>query len=314
MFLKYRFDCLLSRSIEEVIEFQPNILVLADVHFEKFQRHLSNTMFILVGHGFVGKNVGEIGIPLSDIACVYSPWVVKFYEAKGIKPRMQFFVSGFVPMDKVLPTTYDDTTGGKTPSPSDTKTLLYAPTHNSTLNSVELLGDEWIDTVTAAIPCLNIIIKPHPVIPERHPEWMEMWGRAAERHERVILVHDGHADIYQYFRETDLLLTDASSVMFYFLYLNRPIILVNNPRRFEETNWFDPDGPIWTWREIGTEIDHPDQLVPAIQYSLVHPEEKAAIRLKAKEQVFGDLPNGKAGERIANLIISLSESSWFETP
>ena len=59
--------------------------------------------------------------------------------------------------------------------------LLYAPTWNDQLNSVDVLGNDWIDNLTKSIPNLNLIIKPHPGIVDFNPQWIESWRHAAQQ-------------------------------------------------------------------------------------------------------------------------------------
>jgi CDP-glycerol glycerophosphotransferase (TagB/SpsB family) len=192
-------------------------------------------------------------------------------------------------------------------------TLLYAPTWHRFLTSVEMLGNGWLDRVRQAVPELNIIIKPHPHIPKVFPKIVSRWRQVARDNERILMV-EGNADIYQYFLPADIILSDASSVIFYFLALDRPIILVNNPLRFKAKSTYDPEGPEWAWRDVGIQINHVDELEGALVRALKKPEEKAEVRAYYREKIFGDLLDGRAAERIADKVRSLinprPEDEW----
>ena len=86
-------------------------------------------------------------------------------------------------------------------------------------------GAEVADAIRGSGPPLGIVIKPHPVIGDWRPSWMAAWRRLANRDRQVRLVSDTHADVVPYMLAADLLVTDASSVAFEYLALDRPIVL-----------------------------------------------------------------------------------------
>src|SRR5262249_42396934 len=160
----------------------------------------------------------------------------------------------------------------------------------------EVLGNSWIDSVMEHLGDVNIIIKPHPVTAEKFPQWMELWRQAQDRHQHVYLVEDTHASVYPYCRHADVLLSDASSVIFYFLALDRPIVLVGNPAREQEAVFFDRDGPEWKWRDVGIEIEKVSEVAPSLSRALEHPNMHSAKRLEYAQRVFGDLRDGRSAE------------------
>jgi len=301
--LKDEFKCLMTNSIEEIISFNPRILILADRHYDAFREDLPNTIIVWTRHGFISKNESKKAVSGCDFACVSSEWVRDDLIKRGSIPRLGFWLTGFVPMDQIfqnknksaLKALPNDFSKGK-------NTLIYAPTHDKLLNSVEILGDRWVDHIRQTFPNLNIIIKPHPVILERNPEWMKMWQESVRRNNQTLLVEDTHSSIYDYFPFADILLSDASSVIFYFLALDRPIILVNNPHRYEEPNHFDPEGPEWNWRDVGIEINKIDELPSAIMRSMENPDQKSKLRKHYRNMIFGNILDGRAAERIAERV------------
>jgi hypothetical protein len=308
--LKDEFPCLITKEVRLVISFKPKILVLADAHYHYFRDKLPGSIIIWVRHGFSDKNYVSYCIAGCDFACVSSNWVRDEYIRRGVQPRLGYWVTGFVPMDTVLSRnkSFKKPVLPKTFS-QGRATLLYAPTYNKYFSSAEVLGAQWIDTITHAMPEINIIIKPHPVIPRIFPRWMAMWRNAARRHKRALLIEDANTDVYGYMDSTDILLSDVSSVIFYFLAFDRPIILVNNPQRFKNRSAFNPSGPEWTWRDMGIQIDHVEELPDALEQSLLHPEEFSKQRALYRKRIFGNLLDGRAAERIADQIRALGNPS-----
>lgn len=301
--LKDEFPCLMTKNLSSIVSFKPQILLVADYPYHLYRPRLPGTIIIWVRHGFSSKNILRRSIMGSDFACVSSEWLRDEYIRKGWNPRFGYWVTGFVPMDRVLNlqkevTLPEDFSRGKA-------TLLYAPTWNRFLNSLEILGDKWIEKIRRSLPDINVIIKPHPLIPKRFPHFMAMWRESARRNERTLLVEDSNSNIYDYFLSADILLSDASSVIFYFLALDRPVILVNNPLRFKDKESFDPEGPEWTWRNLGIQINHVDELPDALIRSLDKPGEKAEERAFYRDLLFGNLLDGRASERIADKVRAL---------
>jgi len=134
---------------------------------------------------------------------------------------------------------------------------------------------------------------------------MEMWRRAVRRNHRAYLVEDTNSSVYEYFPLADLLLSDASSVMFYYLALDRPLILVSNPQREKDRLCHDPSDLEWQWRDMGIEISREEELPAAVLRCLEHPEEKRTQRALYRERVFGKYLDGLAARRIADRIRSL---------
>lgn len=305
--LKDELPCLMTGDPQAMVAFTPHVLVHAGSGCSHLRSKLPETIFVWTRHGFsTKKNSARISIAECDFACVSSEWVCEEFDRRGWKPHLGYWVTGFVPMDEVLntkapstmPLLPDDFSNGE-------KTLLYAPTWNRLLSSAEMLGHQWIDHIREVTPGMNVIIKPHPSIPTVHPQWMDMWRSATRRNERTLLVEKSHSSVYPYFPVADILLTDVSSVMFYFLALNRPIVLVSNPGRFRERVCFDPSDLEWQWRDMGIEISSEKDLPAAILRCLQRPEEKADRRTFYRERVFDGLLDGLAVERVADQIRSL---------
>ena len=299
--LRRDFTCLLTADRDSVVDFSPRIVLMADAYSSLFREDLPQTVCVWMRHGFSSKNYLAQCVRGCDFACVTSEWTITELRDHGILPHLGFWATGFVPMDPVfrgeaaLPDNIEKQLG---PGP----TLLYAPTYEPALSSAPMLGSVWISQVRQLVPSLNVIIKPHPGIPDANPEWIAMWREVAAQGGAILT--EASDSVYTYFPATDVLLTDASSTMFYFLAMDRPIVLVSNPRRFGHPH-FDSDGPEWTWRDMGTEIEHVEQLPEALLHALANPTDRAAERAGYRRRVFGSLTDGRAAERVASRVRAL---------
>jgi len=298
--LRDEFPCLLADNVEQIIEFRPRILLVATEYYQPFREQLPNTIIIWTRHGFASKNVAKRGVRGCDFACLSSEWVRDDFIQRGWNPRLGFWITGFVPMDRVLlgnpkereqhiPKLFQ----------ADQPIILFAPTWNRNLSAADVLGTKWIGQLLEQIPALQILIKPHPRMQESHPRTIQTWREIAREDPRVAVVENVHASVYDLFAIADILLTDVSGVMFYYLALDRPIILVNNPRRSEERKYFDPDGYEWTWRDMGIEIENAEDLPQAVVRCLENPNDQALTRARYRKRVFGAQLQGQAAKTIA---------------
>ncbi len=305
--LKEDLPCLMSADTQEMVAYRPDILVLAEHHQAFFRRYLPETIIVWTRHGFASKQYTQKSLEWCDFACISSEWVRDDLVSRGWFPRLGFWITGFSAMDHLLAEKDALSTPPGLENLEPGPTLLYATTWNPEQSAIEVLGPDWIESLRGQFPQLNIIIKLHPHIPRKYPHWLDMHRQMAQNDRRTHLVEAPEANSYDYMPFADILLTDVSSVMFYYLAFDRPIILVNNPRRFEDEAWFDQTGPEWAWRDMGREIETAEQLPAAIEASLQHPEEKADRRALYRQRVFGDLVDGQAAARIAAKVRALAQ-------
>ncbi len=296
-------DRLLSPRVRTLVDFQPDIVVVAESQAPMFRARMPNAKFVWIRHGLISKNTTLHAARVSDFACLPSEASCEWYAKHGGRPRKDFWATGFVQMDplfrkKKLPLPFT--------IPSSHKIVLYAPTWNPELSSVPMFKDQLVDLVRAASDDdMTIIIKPHPSTPAILQQMVNVWRQLAKTEPHVHVIEDRSTDIAPYLKASDVLISDASSVVFQYLALNRPIILVNNPARFQSPN-FDPRGIEWCWRDVGIEIDTIDDLPDALTRALAEPNAQAERRAHYRQELFGDLTDGRAADRIAKNIIELS--------
>ena len=118
------------------------------------------------------------------------------------------------------------------------------------------------------------------------------------------MIEDPTANVIPYLKRADLLVSDASSVIFQFLALDRPIVLITNPERRRSTH-FDPNGIEWRWRDVGEEVHDVENLPSVVGEALDNPAGRAERRVHYRQKLFGDLTDGRAAERIAQKIAEI---------
>lgn len=279
---------------------EPDLIIVCDAGKVRELRQIFETsLFLHVGHGLISKNETQHHYSAPDFICVVSDGYVQRLTERGHVPRRQFFATGLIQSDPLfqdLPRVDGIRVSGCAQS------ILYAPTWNPTLTSASMFGDSLISQLRGTDSSLGIVIKPHPHISVVRPEWIQMWQNMAEREENVVF-HDPEADLIPALLGADLLVSDASSAVFHYLALDRPMVLVNNPDRFLQPNCFDPEGIEWLWRDIAVSTDSVDEVQDLISSQLSDPNQLQENRLKRRNELFGELTDGRSCERV-NLVVA----------
>lgn len=117
-----------------------------------------------------------------------------------------------------------------------------------------------------------------PLIGHGHP-------RAAAQLERLWtgLGVEWVPDWHEVLRRADLYVCDNSSTLYEFASTGRPVVVLNAPwyrREVEHGLRF------WQAADVGVQVDHPEQLEPAVRYALTDPPEQRRLRNQALRLVY----------------------------
>lgn len=193
-------------------------------------------------------------------------------------------------------------------------TVLYAPTWSEE-SSLYLMGEELIKTVGQME--VNLLVKLHDNCYDQRKNSIN-WGEKLEGLMRPNVRHIRDYDICPYLYVSDMLISDASSVSNEFLLLDRPIIFVDVPRKWEKIKHrLDLD----TWgRKVGTTVSTIPELKKALGDAIEHPERQSEIRRQAARDIFYE-PGGattRAVEKIYQLLelepLELTKREQPQTP
>jgi CDP-glycerol glycerophosphotransferase (TagB/SpsB family) len=303
--LRRKHWCLYTENREALFDFQPHVVIMAEAIFGELRPRLPETIFVHTRHGLASKMVAYQGANECDYLCVTSDFMRDWYRQGGAKPRGDFWVIGYVGLDPLF---RGDTPALPFQRKPGQKIVLYAPTFNLPFSSASMLGDRLVELIRGSRQDISIMIKPHPLIAEQSPEWMETWRRLVRDHEDVHLATDANEDVMPYLRAADALVTDASSVQLYYLALDRPMILINNPDRFN-CEYFDARGFEWSWRDMGRQIDNVEELPSAVSTALSDPQSNGDRRAHYRRLLFDDLTDGRAVERLCQNVEALAAAA-----
>lgn len=289
--------------------FEPELLVVADKLEYLFQGLPTIPFTVFTRHGFASKANLPPAVRSADVVCVSSEWVRDDLLRQRIRPRVGFAITGFPPMDSVFRALAQQT--GTTPAGGPLR-VLYAPTFTPGYSSAPLFDDAWIDAVLAAAPDVQLRFKPHPVTRAVYPEVLARWAARAARDHRVHVVDDSHADVYALFPDADVMISDVSSVAFYFLALDRPIVFIQPPAPERNPLQMDPSGIEWRWRDCAQQVDSATALGVAVRRAASGNDGLGAVRRGYAERVFGSRRDDQAAVRIARFVRQLAgdETEW----
>lgn len=184
--------------------------------------------------------------------------------------------------------------------PVDNTYILYAPTYNQELSSLEYLL-AGIDQVLFDEKNI-LLIKLHSRTASRFKTIVQ---KLVQKHKRIIYISS--QDITPFLSLSDLMISDVSSAMMEFAALDKPLVLFNNPT-WKEYEHFNPSDIDFAWRDMAVQIDSAGDLKSAVIECLDNPGRLSVLRKKYTDQLFANKYNGNASGNIARLVSRLAES------
>lgn len=229
------------------------------------------------------------------------PYMVKRFAQKGIlapeDPRIEMV--GMPKVDCLVNGTYDRQEIQRTLELNpELPTVLYAPsgTHSSLVTD----GLEVIQRLHR-MP-LNVLIKLHDKSRDLRRNLKDWMGRVKKWDRGNTRVIEGF-DIMPYLFVSDILISDFSSAANEFLLLDRPIIFLDTPEKYEinKERW---DTEIWGQR-IGTKVKTMTEFDKALEEAVVNPQRLSDVRRAAAQDIF--YKPGTATLRAARKIYQILE-------
>jgi len=293
---------MISGDGRELLEFDPEVVVICDSQAASLRRLVPKATIVNIGAGLASKNFYSRVTDPGDFLCVSSPFTrEEAVERMGIAEE-RTWVIGYPPMDPLF---RSDALVLPFDPPVDRKTVLYAPTHNSGLSSAPMLAENPIELLLGPLTDVNLIIKPHPRLCEQRPGLIDAWKKIVQQRDDVWLITQASLDVAPFLKAADVLVSDASSVIFEYLALDRPIVLIDPTLTSRDKAWFDPDGLEWRWRDMAIRVKDTAFLADAVANALKEPDAKSEVRARYAKKLFGTMSDGKAMGRLLAKVKSL---------
>ena len=193
---------------------------------------------------------------------------------------------------------FDDWTPEKTtPLPHQKPTIIYAPTFTKKLASTEDLYPKIEEL--AKTKDWRWLLSFHP---KMDAETLEKYKNLADKYQNVTFCET--EEKLSLFRESDVMLSDTSSVIYEFLWLNKPAVTYKNT--FPENHLIDFDNPNLLEKAIEEALEQPADLMNNIRKFMdqVHSfrDGKASARILDAVDHFIANDMGKIKEKPLNLI------------
>lgn len=294
---------LLTSDGRDLEEFQPDVVVVGGAQTRLVRDMVPNAIVVSAPMFLASQNRFQVSFDGADAICAPGPLVADAWARLGFAEETRIHVTGHLPLDGLFRGDVLETPRGLE---DVSACVLYAPGASAEMSSVELLGDNIDTLIRGDRRDVTLVIKPHPDAFSEHPAWIETLRRSASENSGVILVDDPNADIRPYLQAADVLVSDVSSVIFDYLAIDRPILLVRNEQAASDPQRYDPQGIEWRWREVGREILSVESLARAVDLALKTPDAGTEVRARYRQALFGDTVDGAITDRIVELISELS--------
>lgn len=263
----------------------------------------------------VSKSV-QLGHGIGPKASYYTksdtPTTVRFVEGdyrtqrfKEMYPNDTFIDVGFCKLDPIIQQQSQGFSLADIGLNPEAKTLLYAPTFYP--SSIELFPKDWPEQFNE----YNILIKPHyfSLSKEKYKkqrELLEHW----QQYNNVYLAKVSDYSLVPFMASADVLISDASSALFEFAALNKPVIWCD----FLKLRWSyrgllsfrfkkRMDQDYGEYADIAVHAAKYKQLKSLVKQQITNPKQLENVRLRFAQKLAGNL-DGNASKRIVNYLIA----------
>ncbi len=261
----------------------------------------------------VSKSV-QLGHGIGPKASYYTksntPTTVRFVEGKYRTQRLEsmyphdcFIDVGFCKLDPIINNTLESSSLAELGLDSKKKTLLYAPTFYP--SSIECFPNHWPELYSQ----YNIIIKPHyfSISKESYKaqrKLLKQWGEF----NNVYLAKVDDYSLVPFMALADVLISDASSALFEFAALNKPVIWCDFLKlRWSYRGIFSyrfkkrMDQDYGEYADVAVHAKSFKNLQQLVEQQLTTPKKLEATRLTLADKLCGKI-DGQASARIINYL------------
>ncbi len=295
-----------SCFVRNISDFEPQITVVADIGATY---RLNDCGYIVnTGHGLTSKGCFYTARPIirrenmADLICVPGSLHKKILAENVFVPTE---ITGFITADEIFnaPDGARSEFCKKYGIDESKNIVLFAPTFNDELSAIPMVKERIFELADSEN---HLVIKLHGMTDEK---WIRMYTMHAENNPNATLVQD--QALAPCLKVADLLISDVSSAYVEFLLLDRPIIMMDNPRK-EEFIYYDPQDIEYRLRDACLVVNSFEQLQSSFSDALCNPDALSEKRKDYAEQICHGR-DGKAALRTARAIYNLFDNK-FSTP
>ena len=268
-------------------------------YISKIPTHIKTA---LINHGAGVKSVGYLpGMNQMDVRFVDGTH--HFKELKKVFPDGNQVLVGFSKMDPLINNSVEPMNFKELGLDPDKPTLLYAPTFYP--SSIEKFPENFPHDFND----YNILIKFHffSYIKKQYRRQLRrlnLWNQ----YDNVYAAGIDEYSVLPFLKSADLLISDASSTLFEFAALNKPVVwcdfmklrlFYRGPFRFRYFKRMDKK--LFQYRDIAAHVKTYSALKQEVDMQIKHPAMFEKKRLEYSDQLLGPI-DGKASIRIADYL------------
>ncbi len=282
--------------------------------------------WILIGNNFESldevhkySKTGLLSHGIGPKACYYtvsdSATSVRFVEGpyrterlQGLYPDLTFLDTGYAKLDPIINGELNYLKPSSWGLDDNKKTILYAPTFYP--SSIECLPKDFAKEFSE----YNVILKPHffslaNTKYQKQKQLLEHWAQA----ENVYLAGINEINILPFMAVADVLVSDASSTLFEFAALDKPVVWCDFYRlRWAYRGLFSyrfkkrMDEDLYKYADIAVHAGSYKELKGRVDSQIENPGLLACKRAEYTMALAGKV-DGKSGQRIVDYILTSSK-------
>ncbi len=257
----------------------------------------------LMEHGIGPKSV-YYTVSESDIDVRFVEGQYRLNRLQEMFPDKTFIDTGYAKLDPViqgLEKGLDITKLGLDPNKP---TLLYAPTFYP--SSIQNMAKRWPEQFSE----YNILLKPHyfsltkPSY-QKQKELLEHWST----YENVYLAGAEEANLLPFMVSADILISDASSALFEFAALGKPVVWCDfyylrwsyrGIFKFRFKKRIDQD--LYHYADVAAHAKSYDELKEVVEHQIAFPESYQPMRERYTEELAG-IVDGNCSQRVVDYLL-----------
>lgn len=298
--------CVMTSEFWLINALKPKIIVLSDTPMElihKIRCTLPDTLIVNTRHGLGDKNYAYYASGIVDYVCASSEHVAKAQILSGCLDPDSVWITGFPQMDPLFKMFSQH---GTSPTKS-TRNILFAPTFTKGMNAGELIGENPVRMLRGHHQEWHVTVRPHPHMRQSHPRLLQQWANSIAGEDNAVLDMNFDKHPAEIIFQSDILVSDFSSVALQYLALDRPIVCFVQEEKASQSPYFDPNAYEVKLGEAALKVCNASELANAVETSLNGKQSSSIVsrRQALAHELFGKLRDGNAAKRVTNNIMNI---------
>jgi len=296
---------LISGDARELVEFDPDVVIVAGSQSDTLRGMMKRTRFVHIGDTVVGKNDAHMREKMgsADYCCVSGKPSFEALADTGILTEDSIWMTGFLSMDPLF---RQDQTKSPFKSSPALKTVLFCPSLATIETTPSFMGELVFDVLIPAGQNVRLVVMPHAAVFDSRPDWINRWEQVEQSDEKFQIINDPLMTIEHCMLHSDVLVTDQIDLACRFLPLDKPIILYTPTISDLKKQGLSTDVTLDYLRDFADTVDDIEDLSSVILKCLRHPDRRTDIRARYRDLLFSSFDDGQSINRIVDKITDIN--------